>query len=74
MLSKEPPHGVSCWPVGDAMDRLEAALRECVLRGWRGFKAEWVREKSLNRQEALEARNRAVGDAWHAKETANESR
>ncbi len=53
---------------------LEAALRECVLRGWRGFKAEWVREKSLNRQEALEARNRAVGDAWLAKETANETR
>lgn len=53
---------------------LEAALRECVLRGWRGFKAEWVREKSLNRQEALEARNRAIGDAWLAKETANETR
>lgn len=53
---------------------LEIALRECVLRGWRGFKAEWVREKSLNRQEALEARNRAVGDAWLAKETANETR
>jgi uncharacterized protein YdaU (DUF1376 family) len=27
---------------------LEAALRECVLRGWRGFKAEWVRDKKTD--------------------------
>ena len=26
---------------------LEAALAECVLRGWRGFKADWVAGKSL---------------------------
>ena len=27
---------------------LEAALRECVLRGWRGFKAEWVIDKKTD--------------------------
>ena len=47
---------------------LEAALQECAIRGWRGFKAEWVNKTSngymINKQEALEARNRAVGDAW----------
>ena len=39
---------------------LEDALRECVSRGWQSFKAEWVQ----NKQEGLEARNRAVGEAW----------
>ena len=56
---------------------LEAALSECVLRGWRGFKADWVKsgmKSNLNRQEALEARNKAIGDAWLAKETSNEAR
>jgi len=48
---------------------LESALQECTVRGWRGFKAEWVLNRSrsgfmINKQEALEARNRAVGDAW----------
>jgi uncharacterized protein YdaU (DUF1376 family) len=28
---------------------LEAALRECVLRGWRGFKAEWVKDKQSDK-------------------------
>jgi uncharacterized protein YdaU (DUF1376 family) len=56
---------------------LEAALSECVLRGWRGFKADWVQsggKSNINRQEALEARNKAIGDAWLAKETSNETR
>lgn len=28
---------------------LEATLRECVLRGWRGFKAEWVKDKQSDK-------------------------
>jgi uncharacterized protein YdaU (DUF1376 family) len=28
---------------------LEAALRECVLRGWRGFKADWVKDKQSDK-------------------------
>jgi uncharacterized protein YdaU (DUF1376 family) len=28
---------------------LEAALRECVVRGWRGFKAEWVKDKQSDK-------------------------
>jgi uncharacterized protein YdaU (DUF1376 family) len=48
---------------------LEAALQECTIRGWRGFKADWVSNKAgsgfmINKQEALEARNKAVGDEW----------
>ena len=48
---------------------LDQALVECTTRGWRGFKAEWVLNRSrsgfmINKQEALEARNRAVGDEW----------
>lgn len=49
-------------------------LAECMLRGWRGGKAEWLQQKQgrisgqpefaqaggLNRQEALEARNREI--------------
>jgi uncharacterized protein YdaU (DUF1376 family) len=27
---------------------LEAALQECSIRGWRGFKAEWVKDKPQN--------------------------
>jgi hypothetical protein len=42
------------------------------MRGWQGFKAEWVSNKvngvSLNKQEALEASNRAVVDRLIAKE------
>jgi len=55
---------------------LEAALSECVLRGWRGFKADWVQsggKSNINRQEALEARNKAIGDAWLAQESEIES-
>ena len=29
---------------------LEAALRECCARGWRGFKADWVAEKNVVQQ------------------------
>ena len=51
---------------------LESAIQECVMRGWQGFKAEWVSNKvngvSLNKQEALEASNRAVVDRLIAKE------
>lgn len=47
---------------------LESALSESCTRGWTGFKADWVKQseggKSINKQEALEARNRAVADAW----------
>jgi hypothetical protein len=46
---------------------LDQALQECVSRGWQGFKAEWVQTRIQNKQEALEARNKAVGDAWLAK-------
>ena len=28
---------------------LEDALRECVLRGWRGFKADWVKDKQSDK-------------------------
>ena len=55
---------------------LSEALQTCCLRGWQGFKAEWLLRdanfqtnrgfQSINKQEALEARNRAVGDAWVA--------
>jgi uncharacterized protein YdaU (DUF1376 family) len=50
---------------------LESALQECVLRGWRGFKADWVMNKPSfngNKQEALEARNRAVVERLLEKE------
>jgi uncharacterized protein YdaU (DUF1376 family) len=46
---------------------LEDALRECCARGWTGFKAEWVADKpnrTMNRQEALESRNREVANRW----------
>lgn len=49
---------------------LEAALRECAARGWQGFKAEWVKDSPIggkNRQEALEARNRAVAERYNEK-------
>lgn len=57
---------------------LADAITYCCEAGWQGFKADWYmgRERtqavapaamggrSLNKQEALEARNRAVGEAW----------
>ena len=48
--------------------KLGEVLAMCCERGWVGFKAEWVHEStrgtSVNKQEALEARNRAVADGW----------
>lgn len=56
---------------GKAGYSLERALIESCARGWTGFKAEWVSEKqngftpqNLNKQEALEARNRKVAQDW----------
>lgn len=50
------------------------AVKVSAERPWAGFKASWLAEKqvsggvvaspNLNRQEALEARNRAVADRW----------
>ena len=56
---------------------LEEALTVCCERGWVGFRADWHRESALtngrpagnpnpNKQEALEARNRAVAAQWVA--------
>ena len=45
-------------------------LEQCCERGWTGFEADWVtqpqRNAPLNRQEALEERNRAVAKKWAA--------
>ena len=56
---------------GKAGYSLERALSESCARGWTGFKAEWVSGKqngftpqNLNKQEALEARNRKVAEQW----------
>lgn len=49
---------------------MQEALKECCLRGWGGFKASWLAREggtTLNKQEALEARNRAVAQSWAAK-------
>lgn len=48
---------------------LEQALTACCERGWVGFKAEWILKDSPtsrtpNRQEALEASNRAATAGW----------
>ncbi|MDH0777513.1 hypothetical protein N5C96_29285 [Delftia tsuruhatensis] len=56
---------------------VEQAVRTCVERGWQGFKAEWYagssgtpaapgRAAPVNKQEALEQRNRSVAEAWAA--------
>ena len=37
--------------------QLEAALRECVSRGWTGFKADWVTEKSTTAKPAKQAKS-----------------
>ncbi len=51
----------------------EQAISKCLARGWQGFEAEWVKSERpagssqhVNRQEALEASNRAVGERWLA--------
>jgi hypothetical protein len=51
---------------------VEQVIRKCLARGWQGFEAEWVKGERpagaahVNRQEALEASNRAVGERWLA--------
>lgn len=48
------------------------AVRICAAKGWRGFNAGWNWQSAargspgftVNKQEALEARNSAVGDEW----------
>lgn len=46
---------------------LELALQEMCARGWAGFNAEWVTSSkgSRNRQEELEARNRAAAERYN---------
>jgi hypothetical protein len=46
---------------------MQEALKECCLRGWGGFKAGWFvqgRPETVNKQEALERRNKEVGLRW----------
>ena len=48
---------------------LEAFLRIWCSRGSQGLEASWLKENergtgTMNKQEALEARNKAIGDAW----------
>jgi hypothetical protein len=44
------------------------ALEICCANGWQGFRADWCAAKpagpGVNRQAALEQRNKAAGDAW----------
>jgi len=55
---------------------IEAAIDECCLRTWASFKASWVNKPNdlgggtMNKQEALEARNKAIGEAWLREEGA----
>jgi len=52
---------------------LEAACLKAIARNWTGFEASWVSESPrsagghVNKQQALEDSNRAVGEAWAAK-------
>lgn len=46
------------------------AVKAAASEGWGGFKASWLkdgRSAGLNKQEALEERNRAVGSSWAEK-------
>lgn len=48
----------------------QEALEKCCLQGWGSFRASWLTREggaALNKQEALEARNRAVAQSWVAK-------
>lgn len=48
----------------------QEALEKCCLQGWGSFRASWLTREggaTLNKQEALEARNRAVAQSWAAK-------
>lgn len=52
---------------------LEAACLKAITRNWTGFEASWVAESPrsagghVNKQQALEDSNRAVGESWAAK-------
>lgn len=50
---------------------LEDALRECCARGWRGFKADWVADKSkpVNQQKTFAERDREAGMARWEEQT-----
>lgn len=56
---------------------LEDALKETIVRNWQSFKAEWVDKKHgggyqhVNKQEALEASNRAVVERFLMKDMNN---
>ena len=78
---KRLPLTQTCWDaVKDEAQKAGITPAEAVKvsaeRPWAGFKASWLDEKrapgggvasqNLNRQEALEARNRAVADRWLA--------
>lgn len=58
--------------------QLEDALKEVIVRNWQSFKAEWVDKKQggagyqhVNKQEALEASNRAVVERFLMKDVTN---
>jgi uncharacterized protein YecA (UPF0149 family) len=56
---------------------LEDALKETIVRNWQSFKAEWVDKNQVggyqhvNKQEALEASNRAVVERFLMKDMNN---
>lgn len=58
---------------------VEQVIGKCLARGWQGFEAEWVKGERptggghVNRQEALEASNRAVAERWLAKQKAQDA-
>lgn len=60
---------------GKAGLSLQEALETCCSRGWQGFEASWVQKQTINghvnKQEALEASNRAVVERLLAKEAQN---
>jgi len=62
---------------GKAGWTVEQVVRKCLARGWQGFEADWVKNERpagapqhFNRQEALEASNRAVSERWLEKRRA----
>lgn len=56
----------------------EAAVLKAIARNWTGFEASWVAESPrssgghVNKQQALEDSNRAVGEAWLKKQQAQQ--